>query len=107
MLLKYEKYSKLNEEVSIDELRELCGLIWQHYPQLAVNMNNGLITVIIEDNQRPFSCTYNEQGLELVNTYLNGIILGMKMSGKTFEHKKEPKKIVSKLDPFGEEDWNN
>jgi hypothetical protein len=37
MILKYEKYQKLNESASVDDLKRVCKAIWEHYPKLGVS----------------------------------------------------------------------
>jgi hypothetical protein len=70
-----------------------------------VFLENGKIEVKVENDQMCFTCGYNTEGLDATYSFLSGIILGLRMAGKKINF--EPKRIISKLDPYGEEDWAN
>ena len=52
-----------------------------------------------------FGVTANQDGVDEMYTFLFGIVTGLRLAGKKIKYK--AKRIVSKFDPYGEEDWEN
>jgi len=80
-------------------------LIWQHYPDLEIRTEDGRINLYVENHQFMFGVTANQDGVDEMYTFLFGIVTGLRLAGKKIKYK--AKRIVSKFDPYGEEDWEN
>lgn len=105
---KFNETEKLNEELTdINEITAKLNSIRQHYSNIGLKTEDGLFKVYGRNDFLYLETNANQLGLDIVNSFLAGVLNGLSMAGKNITDYKPVKRKINKLDPYGEEDWDN